>query len=400
MEDDSVPGCCFLGRLGAFPLIKSALDAQTDLEDAHQSLLKILDQDDFDPKQFRTLIEQNVSRLQKTRLVLEDCRDTIPLRHRPTEASAAKAKQVLETAELFEHILLHAHPRDTLAAAQVTRATYDLFKDSPRFHDQLGLRRSENGFLYTAFAESDSDEAQSQSEEGHHDSYPGLEQYENYHFTFANFKVKYTVKEQTSATAGGSLQSRHRALVEASFAAVDDLPRIGTRCREMLIFQPIVRVMQVVLTCCSKSDAQIQGTRRRVAGRPPPNSTITYAESEEDKYLTDEAIENNDVTKTYDIKSKTGITVGDIYDATARMRDAHALCPHAPYNMHDEDGKVCPAVNFFSDVSLKNDDPYLIRKAELANATSLEDAGRNMESRMFKTYMQAKSTGKIVLSVL
>ncbi|TKA71458.1 hypothetical protein B0A55_07799 [Friedmanniomyces simplex] len=57
------------------------------------------------------------------------------------------------------------------------------------------------------------------------------------------------------------------------------------------------------------------------------------------------------------VKSDTGITVGDLYDAMRKIQEEHRLCPHAARIEHGDDGMVSANVKFTALVQLRSDDP-------------------------------------------
>lgn len=97
----------------------------------------------------------------------------------------------------------------------------------------------------------------------------------------------------------------------------------------MLICQPPVKIMQVTLDCCGNErylEPMSKAPRYWATNVDQrPHSEQEYREADQDKHLDDESIENNNVVKSLEIKSKTGITIGDVYDASLAIRSAHAL---------------------------------------------------------------------------
>ena len=367
----------------AFCHLQNAITSLDDLEARHSNLLKSVEDGTFDLQALRDVLESNESNLLRVRRSVEANVRDIPIENRPTTASAMRAKQVLDTAELFEQIVLCLDPRDALSAIQITKNTLGFFDDSPKLQDKLSMRRAENGFLYSPF---------------------NLEDVESF-TSFANFQVNHIVCNNHQNDWGDEAEKEmpYRVTITAGFDQWDQLPNLGTRCRRMLICQPPVRVMQVIVSCCDYARwKEVPSTipRRWALGMHQPNSTKMYGEDEEDNHLDDESIEKNNVLKSFEIKSKTGITVGDIYDATLALREAHGLCPHAEADVHDEEGRVWSDIRFHSDVTLKSDDPFIKEQARAKAQEDLDDIKEQAQKQTFGVYIRAKKISKSCLSIV
>ncbi|KAK4892526.1 hypothetical protein LTR27_008990 [Elasticomyces elasticus] len=102
-------------------------------------------------------------------------------------------------------------------------------------------------------------------------------------------------------------------LLEAGFESTANhirLPKIDVRCRKMLITQPPIKKMWIRLQCC-----------RRATGL-------------------------SDSEREHDLYSDTGITIGDLYDATKKAEEEHSLCHRASRMDHDDAGFVHSGVSF------------------------------------------------------
>lgn len=148
--------------------------------------------------------------------------------------------------------------------------------------------------------------------------------------------------------------------------------------------------MQGTLSCCNDRQPRTQALRLWASGASCPNSSVTYSADKEDQYLDGESISGNDVTKTLEIKNKAGITLGDIYSATKKLREAHALCPYASEGMYDEHGTVRPETRFHSDKTLKEGDPYVTGTADGEDSQTLRTIKASSDNEVLQTYMRAK----------
>lgn len=99
-----------------------------------------------------------------------------------------------------------------------------------------------------------------------------------------------------------------------------------------------------------------------------------------------------------DLEVETGVTLGDIYDETKRLQNAHCLCPEADVGQHREDGTVDVQVYFEAVRQLQPGDPILVcrRKAkndfETINQNASEDNAL-WEENIVK-YMAAKRAAR------
>lgn len=342
-----------------------------DLENRNAKLITSLRDKSFNEEMLREVLESNTRTLEVIRHHIDSCIQSYPITSRPTTASAARAKEVFGMAELLEQILLYVAPRDILHAIQVSHATLNILKESPKLRERFSLRCDETGFFSSAFLRgSDGDEDES---------------------LFTDFDVRF---EYWSESNGHDNTPNHRISITADFEAFSPLPKIGSRCRDMLICQPPIHVMQVVLHCCDVSRVESQVPRRWARNCPQPNSINTYGEKEEKQYIDEFLIANDNVAKTYKLKSMTGLTVGYVYGATKKLREAHALCHNASTEMHDEDGKVCPHIVFHTDKTLQPDDPIAKAHADRQIAQELEGVDKYRDARLLEAYVQAKGIGK------
>lgn len=312
-------------------------------------------------------IASNQAALAKIKTFLDACLDSFPSSMRPTPLSHIKAQQVFGTAELLEGILLHLTPRQLLDAIRVNHATLQIFKDSPKLLDMLHLRRHIDGFLRNNVS----------------GGFPGIS------------------IQLDSTLASSSLRSIdeftfNQVPVTVEFDRASNLA-IGARCRSMQILQPPVVHMKATVSCCSFNYNSNRGDRFDEWGgagfrtidipSPRPNNWDRAAEGQEEEEggedsIPKESTVGDDVARTLEIYCATGLTIGHIYDAAQKIRQAHLHCPHASVALHAADGTVKPEIIFAAVLTLKHDDPYLIKKdkanvaAELRRLEKGDEKGR------------------------
>ncbi|KAK5743278.1 hypothetical protein LTR17_002755 [Elasticomyces elasticus] len=112
------------------------------------------------------------------------------------------------------------------------------------------------------------------------------------------------------------------------------LPFVGGRVRSMLICQPPIKEMSILASCCRRlytSDTEKEAPK---------------------------------------IFNATGLTVGDLYDATMDYAQRHMECVHARcHHHHEENGTVNATITFEGLLQLQSNDPQLPPKTELYEGT-------------------------------
>ncbi|KAK3714706.1 hypothetical protein LTR37_007686 [Vermiconidia calcicola] len=96
----------------------------------------------------------------------------------------------------------------------------------------------------------------------------------------------------------------------------------------------------------------------------------------------------------YKIRSETGITVGQVYDAIKQLREEHRYCPYATLEMHSADGTVSPRTRFHGKVPLKRNDPYAREQGRSKTKLELLSIQLRADQSRLGVYVQAKQTGK------
>lgn len=102
-------------------------------------------------------------------------------------------------------------------------------------------------------------------------------------------------------------------------------PRIGPRCRSMLVCQPPVHEMAISINCCGF------------------------------RYEDNVVPQNENGTAYIKAIGTAGLTIGELLDTTRRLQEAHTLCPFAATTAHsdDEDGRVRVEVRFTGTLSIR-----------------------------------------------
>lgn len=342
--------------------------------------------------QAQSALAANKKAMRSIKDFLDSCLASFPMRYRPTRNSHLKAQQVLSTPELLEAILFELPPFELLGAVRINRATFQIFKDSPRLLDRLQLRRRKGGHFSNSIS----------------DGFPGLPintsnlggMFSDYEYSRGEFE-----------NVGVEINVKRRA----------DLA-IGSRCRSMLVIRPHVTSMIVCLSCCFSPPTDLRDpfnlsfrdadsdddvtvapptypppppfppSSQLLPPPPPPPlpflppsapllgaSSAALAEPAEAETTAEalraveapkaphdtshnESDRNAAVADTYKIVCKAGITVSHIVDAVQRLREAHRTCPNASIEEHGPDGIVKPSITFRARLTLKNDDPFLAQK--------------------------------------
>lgn len=383
--------------------IQAALDTQNLLEEQNITILKSLEGGTFDIAAVRQTLTENSKSFSANRKFLTSCYLAFPKSLMPTALSALKAQKVFSTPELLESILVYLKPTDLLRAIQVNRNINAIFKASPTLRDVLNLRVRPDGFFSTVFCT------------------------DIWGCTcgFADISVRINADRQQQ-----KLDLRFNEIpIAVSFSYRQPLPRVGRLCRDMLVCNPPIHSMSVTLNCCpdlpyhatfdrfeSSNDGSIadpdpQDSQQNLAlddleaatsvggqdhsqeqTEAADATNVTTCDSGED-----DAEINAKVTDTLLIQSSTGITVGDIYDATVRLRKQHLYCAHANLRDHRRDGTVAVAATFSAHITLKKNDPYLVEKDRQDTMIEIDwelAQTPGTANRVMSIYIEAKQRGK------
>jgi len=126
------------------------------------------------------------------------------------------------------------------------------------------------------------------------------------------------------------------------------MPTSGPRARSMLICQPPIYEITASLNCCDEAST---------------------------------------------FESPTGITIGDLYEATSELVSEHCVCPWARESLHHDEALVKVQVDFQASIETISED--LTRK----NTASHDRVIAQMEARsdMLYAYMTAGRNGQSYL---
>ena len=218
--------------------------------------------------------------------------------------------RIFGIAELVEHVLSFLSTRDLLTVRHVNRALRDSVEHSEVLQRKLHTRPNKSGYLETPFATG--------SESSTAAAFVCDSQFPAVTLPPPGFEFLDTAALDTHSV---QVWAKCTGISSTGFS----VPSSSSPYRSMLVCHPAPTRMNVHPICCSS----------------------------ERQFLTPGLdVERQKVT------SPTGITVGDLYDATVEIRREHRLCPYAARYLHDEDGYVRVDVSFRSLLELKPEDPY------------------------------------------
>lgn len=265
----------------------------------------------------------------------------------PNEASTAKAQQVFQVPELLEMILLKLPPKSIFAAQQVCQTFSALISSSSKIQHYLGLKADLHCNFSTCF------DKHSLSLWGGFQCRP--------EFDLSHRRLDWLRRRIHTNSSEPEPQS-NTLEVTAKFSPHSKLPRLGKRCQSMLICQPPVYEMEATTACCNDR------ARRRLPGALPPVPVS--------------------------IKSKTGITVGDILTASRGLWREHRLCAYADTSDLDEEGYVKVRPSFKALIHLKDGDPATEIQERLYKKANDIDQALTDRNRRLSAYVQAKRQGE------
>ena len=254
------------------------------------------------------------------------------------------AKKVFDIAELLELILDHLTIPDILKMSAVDRDIRNAIKGSKKMQTKLALRpASADSYMSTAF-----DEGCLNREGG-------------FRSTITNSKY---LRERRSGFLPASSDAENEFTVRAEFLPYpgEHLSKIGSTYRSIFICSPVIKEMKAHVVCCQT-----------------PNPWWTTVPSED---------------SVYTITSKTGITIGDLYDCAKMIMDEHRWCANAPSQALESDGVVKTGLSFEGSVVLQPDDPLVVNHKQAM--TKWEAERRRFGARQVKleAYRAAKLAGK------
>lgn len=323
-------------------------------------------------------------------------------------ANARPAQRVFNVPELLERVLSFISARELLSVQAVNRTFYNMIECSGLLQQRLGLKVLKESFMASPF--------QGMSR----DYLDPFAPYVNFSSPFPMFEFP-------------ALQLHHRPLSQDLEALPDEekepLPRntialvakssfvrkgkprfrVGSKCRSIPICQPPVHEMYAYPSCCTQCPFIHE---RGVVERPldafsPMPFFMHPAWTPQQPLPPPPDWPRLEPIQT--VTSDTGITVGDLFDATVRITAAHKRCPFAEERSHDSKGNVCTDVMFACHMSLEKGDPALEglgtwQPHEYAPSPSLvrppppfdweDDEEYETRRREINTYISAKQMGE------
>ena len=251
------------------------------------------------------------------------------IQHSHTAIKRDAAQRVFGVPELLEHILLYLHPHDIFRAQATNKTLFDTIAGSMNLQRHLNLIPYKESYYRTPF---------------------------NCHSPPWSLGVN--LCKLLSAPPGQTLGGPTDFYLDVKFFS--DRPKIGSRCRSILICQPPVYEITGWASCCARLHHE------RPSGIP--------------------------ALSRLHVVSKTGITVGDLLDAQEALIREHSTCTYARAEDHDVNGRVQVRASFNCDIRLAPDDPRLRSRSD-----------KLMEARAhhqrFAPYIAAKRQGKFSIRV-
>ncbi|KAK5744713.1 hypothetical protein LTR17_001789 [Elasticomyces elasticus] len=250
---------------------------------------------------------------------------------KPTECSASVAQRVFTIPELCENILSYLPTNlDIYCAMRTNQAMAAAVRGSPSMQKALGFAPTNKGHWYTPFDYVEFG--------GHGWNHP-------HGFT-------------CSRNAWVSEQSRF-ATVTANFVLWTPeatLRGVMAAFRNVRICTPPIHEMECYVDCCG-------GMRNQAERGGSDGHRWNWDETETGAVPAPKPITP--------LRNPEGITVGDIFKATLRLKEEHRLCPYAKESDVDlESGSVRVDVSFKGQIKLSPDDPVVMPEQNLADGWS------------------------------
>ena len=273
-----------------------------------------------------------------------------PLKSAPSSLSAVVALKVFNTLELLEMILLNLGVRDVSTTRQVNRTMYSVVTTSSKIQRFLGLRQDPESECISIF---DPDSAR-------------------YEPCFKRFTCDLNFRDEdfNTPTREGMLRARFKNADGWYTLSIGELPR------KMLICQPPIYEVEIFAHCCSR------------VTKSAPNNTGSRRIPPLDK-----------------VRNVSGLTVGDLLDATKQTKEKHMLCPYAHEHHHDCNGFVKVPVEFEGILKLNHGDPCLPTSSSVVSNEEEDesiDYGYHPKPspRDLENYMAAKRLGEKTIRLI
>ena len=234
-----------------------------------------------------------------------------PLLTSPSNASAMKADQVFETAELAEMIFMELEARDVLVASQVNKAFRAGVAGSSKLQIKLCYRGDPDSLWRSSF----------------------------------NWCLRYDLLREVRCRLNDDRalsrvpEERRKVQVEATLKVapgrsdgVGRFPLLPLKYHAMLICQPPIKEMLALPQCCDSFNKLRNMYDDDPRDPPDPPGPVV-------------------------MRSSTGLTVGDLLRVGRQLYADHRYCPYANERLHDQHGNVHSDVEFIGTLTLQEYDP-------------------------------------------
>ncbi|KAF2173198.1 hypothetical protein M409DRAFT_17143 [Zasmidium cellare ATCC 36951] len=351
-------------RLHQTQTIRLALNFQRQLENAVQDVVRLagptppVDGTGAEMQQLSNELTDSSSGLHD---FFSDFASTALHNERRSDGSCP-ARRVFDLPEVLEQILGYLGTFELLRAMEVDRTMYQAIESSPLLQERLRLRPSLSGYWENPFLASSNRLRERGLDRGRPLPSSG----------FPGFACRIYTTAEGTGFAGVTAKFPH------------EIPRIGKRCRAMLVCQPPVYTMGVYPTCCMYNP---YGFAPRDGERPEP-ARKDFAGG---RLIQEVADPPFDV-----VTSDRGVTVGDLCDMAVKTRKLHEKCPWAPPAAHTDEGDVFVNASFGGAVKLQADDPA-VKLNDVAPVLPRDYVDPFSSTRPFgilDRYVAAKGRGK------
>ncbi|KAK5677524.1 hypothetical protein LTS10_010096 [Elasticomyces elasticus] len=301
--------------------IPQALRQISSLQTRSRNLHVLLDTDDHVPAALiRPLVKNLAETSASARRILTGCGKHWENVWKPTKRSAIVAQRVFTIPELCENILSYLPANiDLYRAMRTNQDMAAAVRGSPSIQKALGFVPADKGHWYGPF--------EYQQFGGH-----GW----NHDHGFACSRNAWVSEESGFATVTANfVLSTPEATLRGVMAAF----------RNVRICTPPIREMECYVDCCG-------GMRNQAERGGSDGHRWDWDETETGAVPAPKPITP--------VKNPQGLTVGDLFQATVRLKEEHRLCPYAKESHVDvETGSVQVDVSFKGQVQLSPDDPVL-----------------------------------------
>jgi hypothetical protein len=256
--------------------------------------------------------------------------------------------------EVLVNILSHLSIRDLLVAQQVDHTFNSTITASPELQESLSLRSTSGNFSMPLGAHMIPFIRYFGIEQQFPGFYGAFQPRDLHLHRFHHSSVGFLMNQQGQATIHPIQPTDTFPIYVTETFQTDvrgSLPRLGERCRHMLVCQPPINEMTVSFSCCAPHV------------EPEP------------------------------ISCASGLTVGHLYDKAEQLFDGHGLCPETASHVVTAKGCNPLVVSFRTEVNLSNDDPWAVRFRAAEDAAKMKKNARNRQGELLQQYKEAQKAG-------